>query len=195
MGVVFRIRRADLNRLFTLAAKHTPPENQSWLVFIKIEGHIGTFISAHELSEYPVHAISAGSAELPLSMLRDVIIQCKAKEVDVGIHDGYIVCEKQSVESEHIKVGLRLDPASDYITYPTRQELIVISRAMDKTFAESQGLEARFKNAESSLQFRIAQATNLLAPYGVEYSDIERLADNAIKSAEPRIRKRLDLNS
>jgi hypothetical protein len=194
MGVAFKIRRADVKRLFALAEKHKPPENEDWLVFIKVEDYLGSFQAGRECAEYPVQTISAGSAELPLSMLREVSIWSKAKEVEITVHDGHVACEKKSVESEHIRVGLRLNPASDYVTYPTRQELIVISRAMDKTFAEAQGLEPRFQNAEASLQFRIAQATSLLAPYGVEYGDVEKLANTAIKGAEPRIRAKLMLN-
>jgi hypothetical protein len=194
MGVVFTIRRADLIRLFALAAKRKPAENEEWLVFIKVEGHIGSFEAGGEYAKYPVHTISSGSAELPVSMLRDVVIRSKAKEVDVGIHDELITCEKKSVESEHIKVGLRLNPSSDYLTYPTRQELIVISRSMDKIFAGAQGLETRFQKAESSLKFCIAQATSILAPYGVVCGDIEKLADTAIKNAEPTIRARLMLD-
>jgi hypothetical protein len=70
MAVKFKIRRSDLNRLFTMADARKPPESQEWLVMVKVEAYIAQFQIGPEYVELPAGTIAAGSAEFPSSSLK-----------------------------------------------------------------------------------------------------------------------------
>lgn len=193
MALEFTIRRSDIDRLFSLANARNPPEGQEWLVFIAVEDYIASFQVGPENIKFPVRTTTPGTAEFPLSSLREITKDQKAKELDIRIGDAFVACGAASLQSDHIRVGLHLDAEGRYQVYPTRLELIVLGRAMDAETIKKLGLEKRFADAESSLKWQISHSAKGLTPYGVKYADVENLVNNAIKKHQPEVFAKLGI--
>jgi hypothetical protein len=93
-----------------------------------------------------------------------------------------------------LRTTLSVSHRSDFcVGYPTRQELIVISRILEKPRIEELGIDTRLKSAESFYEHTVSSAFGILAPYGVTYKEIEELTNKAIKAAEPDVRAKFSL--
>lgn len=187
MAIEFTIRRSDVSRLCALAETQNPPEGQEWLVFVAVVDYIASFQVGPENAKYPVRTTTPGTAELPLSSLREITKDQKANEIDIRIGDAFVACGEASFQSDHIKVGLHLDNDRRYPVYPTRLELIVLGRGMDEATIKKLDLEKRFADAESSLKWQISQAASGLAAYGIEYAKVEEMVNSAIRSHESEV--------
>jgi hypothetical protein len=190
MEVVFRIRRSDLKKFFTLTESETPPPNQDWLIFVKVTEYMVSFTAGGVTKEYPVFAISQGSVQTVQHVLRNVIEGSKSKEVELQFSDGAIKCGNKSIGDESISIGY-YPRGADYLIYPTLLELIVLGRNLDPEAARELGLENRLKNANLRMELKISHAAADLKPLGVTFGDVEEMVNATIAKAESKIKTRV----
>jgi hypothetical protein len=194
MSIAFTIRRADLERLITLADTQKPGEGKQWKVFLKVEGHIATFKVHEESAQYPVRTDSPGSAQLLIGNLRDIFYENRReKELNIVVGYGYVKCGKTVEHSDEIRYGISCDVKNDYVLYPNRIDLLAIFNIIDKAKSEELRIDRHLSDVHESYIRDINEASGILARYGVSPQAVQEMADKAVSAGISNVRVRYDL--
>jgi len=189
--LVFVIRRGDLRRALKEIQVNRGRYNNTDLLYLLVSECAATFRATGTESEYPVHGISPGTAQLPIAVLDRILTMRASNELELRITEGAVLCGKAAVRHEAITLGMIPDISVRVPIDPSRFELIVIGRVLGNVDVVEQGLQARLEKATRELRVAISSAAGILADYRVTESDIELMIEKAIRDAEPSIRKGL----
>ena len=188
MDVVFTIRRADAKRAPKQIQANRGREGKDDLIHVLVSEYAATFRAVGTESEWPVHGISPGAAQLPIPVFEKAIDMRSTNELQLRITDGAIVCGKASVRHEAVTLGKIPDIRISAPIDSSPLELLVIEHVLGQSGMADQGLTARVKEAQNRLSLALAKSTEELRPYGVSAQDLCSLVENAIQEAVPRIR-------
>ena len=191
--VVFVIRRVDLSRALKELQANRGRNSKTDLVYLLVSECAATFRALGTESEYPVHGISPGAAQLPISVLEGVLIMRTTHELELRITEGAVLCGKAVLRNESIALGKIPDLSVSVPIDPSKFELIVIGRVLGEGGVTEQGLQSRLEKAKQELRVAISRAAGILADYRVTESDIELLVEKAVRDAEPNVRKGLSV--
>jgi hypothetical protein len=191
MDLVFTIRRADAKRALKEIQANRGREGKDDLIHVLVSEYAVTFRAVGTQSEWPVHGISPGAAQLPIPVLEKAIDMRSSTELQLRITDGAIFCGKASVRHGAIAVGNIPDVRISVPVNSSPFDLLVMERLLGERAMVEQGLASRLQNAKIGLPVALAKAAKELHPYGVSADDLETLIETAMREAEPRVKAAL----
>jgi hypothetical protein len=158
------------------------------LVHVLVSEYAVTFRAVGTESEYPVHGISPGAAQLPIPVLDKAIDMRSTSEIQLRITDGAIFCGKAALRHPRVSVGTIPDTSISVPVNASPLDLLVIERILGKDAVADQGLVSRLQKAKEGLPVALSRAAEQLIPYGVSSSDLAFLVEKVIREAEPKVR-------
>lgn len=191
MDVVFTIRRADAKRALKEIQANRGREGKDDLLHVLVSEYAVTFRAVGTESEYPVHGISPGVAQLPIPVFEKAIDMRDTNEIQLRMTDGAIFCGKVAVRHPGVVTGSIPDTRISVPINASPFDLLVIERLIGERTATDQGLASRLQEAKDGLPLALAKAAAELGPYGVSAEDLKAFVEKAMREAEPRVKAAL----